>query len=208
MIKALILDADGVLIDGERFAVVLSRELDVDPAKEKEFFTTTFQDCLVGKLDLKESVAPYLASFGWSGDVDSFLKFWFKSEHSLNEVLMSYVDDLRLLGIKVILATNQEKYRTAYMLEHMGFDGKFDQIYSSAHLGLKKPNHEFYKKILSDMHLLPEEVVFWDDEEKNIQGAKEVGIHAEMFKDNAHFIEVTRSLIPEFQPRNNKSICK
>lgn len=202
MIKAVILDADGVLINGERFAVVLSRELDVDPAKEKEFFTTTFQDCLVGKADLKESVAPYLTSFGWSGDADSFLEFWFKSEHSLNEELMRYIDDLRNLGIRVFLATNQEKYRTEYMLEHMGFEGKFDAIYSSAHLGLKKPNHDFYKRILSDMQLQPEETIFWDDEEKNIQGAKEVGIHAEMFKNNAHFVEVTRALIPEFQPKN------
>jgi putative hydrolase of the HAD superfamily len=202
MIKAVILGADGVLINGERFAVVLSRELDVDPAKEKEFFTTTFQDCLVGKADLKESVAPYLSSFGWSGDVETFLEFWFKSEHSLNEELMGYVDELRNLGIKVILATNQEKYRTGYMLKHMGFDGKFDAIYSSAHLGLKKPSHEFYKKILSDMQLMPEETIFWDDEEKNIQGAKEVGIHAEMFKDNAHFMKITRSLVPVFQPIN------
>lgn len=208
MIKAVILDADGVLINGERFAVVLSRELNVDPAKEKEFFTTTFQDCLVGKADLKDSVAPYLASFGWSGDVESFLEFWFKSEHSLNEELMSYVDDLKMLGIKVVLATNQEKYRTAYMLEHMGFDGKFDQIYSSAHLGLKKPSHEFYKKILSDMQLQPEETIFWDVEEKNIQGAKEVGIHAEIFKNNAHFAEIMCVLVPNFQPITSKLIRK
>jgi len=52
MIKTVIFDADGVLINGERFAIVLARELKTDSVKEKEFFTGIFQECLVGNADL------------------------------------------------------------------------------------------------------------------------------------------------------------
>ena len=187
MITHLILDADGVLVNGEGFANILSRDFEVDKAKEKEFFTTKFQDCLVGKADLKESVAPYLPSFGWKGTVDEFLEYWFKAEHSLNEDLMEDVRRLRKSGLKVVLATNQEKYRTQYMLEHMGFDGMFDKIYSSAHLGLKKPAVEFFASVVEDMQADKENVLFYDDDQRNIDGALEYGIHAEFYTDYESF---------------------
>jgi HAD superfamily hydrolase (TIGR01509 family) len=188
MINFLILDADGVLINGEKFAEVLSRDFPIDKAKEKEFFTTTFQDCLVGKADLMESIAPYLPSFGWKGTADEFLDYWFKTEHSVNEELLLYAQRLRRSGVTVVLATNQEKYRTQYMLEHMGFDGMFDKIYSSAHLGLKKPAIEFFAHITEDMRANKTEVLFWDDDQRNIDGAREYGINAEFYTDYDSFI--------------------
>ena len=127
MITTLILDADGVLINGESFADALHRDFAVDLAKEKEFFKGPFQECLVGKRDLKESVAPYLPSFGFKGSADEFLAYWFKSEHAINDALMTAVGRLRAAGVRVVLATNQEKYRTDYMLQHMGFADAFDK---------------------------------------------------------------------------------
>jgi len=193
MITALILDADGVLINGESFSETLARDYDVDHDKEKEFFTTTFQDCLVGKADLKESIAPYLASFGWKGTVDEFLDYWFKAGHNIDEPFIEYVQKLRKAGICVVLATNQEKYRTQYMLEHMGFEGAFDKIYSSAHLGLKKPAVEFFAKVVDDMGVDKANVLFWDDDQRNIDGAVEYGIHAEFYSNYESFLENMKS---------------
>jgi len=188
MITTLIFDADGVLINGESFSETLARDYDVDHAKEKEFFTTKFQECLVGEADLKESVAPYLTSFGWKGSVDEFLDYWFKAGHSLDEPLMTYVKKLREAGLRVVLATNQEKYRTEYMLEHMGFADAFDKIYSSAHLGLKKPAVEFFAHVVDDLGTSKDEVLFWDDDQRNIDGATEYGIRAEFYSDYASFL--------------------
>lgn len=156
--------------------------------KVLEFFEGAFQDCLVGKTDLKESVAPYLAGFGWPGTVDEFLDYWFKSEHYLNEELIDYIKKLRQQGTTVALATNQEKYRTQYMLEHMGFAGVFEKIYSSAHLGLKKPAVEFFAKVVEDLGAHKDEVLFWDDDQVNINGALEYGIKAELYTDYESFL--------------------
>ncbi len=190
MITALILDADGVLIHGASFSERLSRDYNVDHDKEKEFFTTKFQECLVGDADLKESIAPYLTSFGWDRSVDEFLEYWFAEEYTLNKELIAYVGRLRASGIRVALATNQEKYRTQYMLEHMGFDGLFDKVYSSAHIGLKKPDATFFAHMIEDMNLEKDEVLFWDDDQRNIDGALEYGIHAEFYTDYDTFLRV------------------
>lgn len=188
MITTLVLDADGVLINGESFAKVLARDYDIDKTKEKEFFTTHFQDCLIGKTDLKESIAPYLPSFGWQGTVDEFLEYWFKAEHSLDEELVAYIQKLRKSGIRAILATNQERYRTDYMLEHMGFDSAFDGVYSSARLGSRKPDVEFYVKLLEDLDAAKDEVLFWDNDQRNVDGAAKCGLHAELYDDFASFL--------------------
>lgn len=189
MIKNLILDADGVLINGEHFYDVRARELDCDPEKEREFFGTVFQECLIGKADLREAIAPYLPSFGWGGTVDEFLAYWFKSEHTVNEPFIEYVQRLRTSGMTVVLATNQEKYRTQYMLENMGFATAFDKVYSSAHLGHKKPAIEFFAKVAEDLNADKSETLFWDDDQENINGAVSYGIHAEFYKDYDSFHE-------------------
>jgi HAD superfamily hydrolase (TIGR01509 family) len=190
MITTLILDVDGVLIHGKTFSERLARDYDVDHDKERQFFTTTFQKCLVGEADLKESIAPYLASFGWAGTVDELLDYWFAEEYILNKELVAYVERLRASGIRVVLATNQEKYRTQYMLEHMGFDGMFDMVYSSAHLGLKKPAAAFFAHLVEDMNVDKDEVLFWDDDQRNIDGALEYGIHAEFYNDYDAFQKI------------------
>lgn len=190
MITTLILDADGVLINGERFSDVRTRELSGNPEKEREFFTGIFQKCLIGEADLKESVTPYLKDFGWNGTVDEFLDYWFKAEHKLNEELMDYVKALRKSGVTVALATNQEKYRTQYMLDHMGFKGAFDKVYSSAHLGHKKPAIEFFAKVVTELGVNKDEALFWDDDQQNIDGAKAYGIHAEYYSDYRTFLNL------------------
>jgi len=189
MITALILDADGVLINGKTFSERLSRDYDVDRDKEKEFFTTKFQECLVGGADLKEAIAPYVQSFGWKGTVDELLDYWFAEEYELNKQLIEYVGRLRKSDIPVALATNQEKYRTQYMLEHMGFSDVFDKVYSSAHLGLKKPAVDFFARVVEDMHAKKDEVLFWDDDQRNIDGALAYGIHAEFYTDYDSFLK-------------------
>lgn len=151
MITSLILDDDGVLINGKTFSERLAREFNVDKNKEREFITTKFQECLLGEADLKQSIKPYLVSFGWKGTVDGLLDYWFNEEYELNKDLIDYVGSLRKSGLHVVMATNQEKYRTEYMLEHRGFANAFDKIYSSAHLGLKKPAVEFFARVMSDM---------------------------------------------------------
>jgi len=48
-------------------------------------------------------------------------------------------------------------------------------------MGVGKNNRTFFERILTDLKLEPEEVLFWDDEEENVAVAKELGIDSRLF---------------------------
>lgn len=187
MIKAVIFDADGVLINKGMFSEYLSREHNLDIEKLTTFFTGPFRKALTGKADLKKILKPHLKTWGWKESVDEFMKYWFTTGHEVDEELVEYIKDLRKKGIKCYLATNQEKYRIAYMLKNMGFDKIFDKVYTSTHLGHRKPDLKFFSKMMSDLNFEKNEVIFWDDTVENVEAAREFGIKAEIYKDFKDF---------------------
>ena len=190
MVKIIIFDADGVLINADYVSVVLDRDYGIKKAVTSEFFDGVFLECVVGKKDLKEEIGPFLKEWGWKGSVDEFLHFWHRAEHIINEDLIEYIQKLRKKGIICCLATNQTKYRFAYMLEEMGFQHAFDRVYASGLIGHRKPYPQFYQHIIDDLNVNnKKEVLLWDDAEENIEGAKRFGIRAELYTTFADFKE-------------------
>lgn len=182
MIKVIIFDADGVLIHGDRFSNILDKEYGISVEKTLPFFTGPFQDCLVGKADLKESIEPYLKGWDWDKGVDAFLDLWFTTEHTINEDLIKYIQELRTQGILCFVATNNEKYRFSHMLENMGFKDIFDKTYASSHLGEKKPDKIFFQKIFDDLDgVKKDEILFLDDDIENVKSGHDFGIISKIY---------------------------
>ena len=53
----------------------------------------------------------------------------------------------------------------------------------SSEVGIRKPFPEIYKLSLKNLGVLPEEAIFIDDRQKNIDGAEAVGIKSILYKD-------------------------
>jgi putative hydrolase of the HAD superfamily len=194
-IKAVVFDADGVVINSpDYFSVQYQKKFGVSNDVMLPFFKGKFQDCLVGKADLKEELMPLLADWCWPGTVDELLRYWFKAEHYIDKRMVKEIETLRKRGIKCYLGTKQEKYRTEYIRKDMGFDKIFDKIYSSAEIGHKKPDKQFFEFIISDLKknegILPEEIMFWDDEEINIISARDLGWQGFLYNNFEDFQKV------------------
>ena len=140
-------------------------------------------DC---KADVKKELKKYLKKWKLTKPIDELLEEWFKFENKIDKKLLKIVKKLQDKRIKCILATNQEKYRTEYMLKNMGFDKIFDKVFSSAHIGYRKPEQEFYQFIYSDLKkemkkLKKDEILYWDDRKKNVEGAKKFGFNSRIY---------------------------
>ena len=79
-----------------------------------------------------------------------------------------------------VLATNQEKYRTGYLPNKFEYAIAFGKMFPSAYVGHAKPTAGFFGAVfsyLSSRHspMIQSNVLFWDDDIENVQGAKEYG---------------------------------
>lgn len=182
MNKIMIFDADGMVVQGDMFTVPLQRDFGISPDALQPFFSGPFQECLIGKADLKETILPYIHKIEWTKSVDDFLTYWFNAENNVDQRIITDIKNLQERGIKCYLATNQEKYRAQYMLQQMGFRDVFTKVYVSCNIGHRKPSKEFFTYILNDLGNPPlNSIFFWDDTSENVATAKGLGIQAQNY---------------------------
>ena len=194
-IKAVIFDADGVVIFPWRAAQLFEREYAITREMTRGFFGGIFEDCLVGKADLREVLPPYLEQWGWQAPVDDFIRVWFEVENAPDERVIGVVQALQESGYTCCLATNQEKYRAEYIKTEMGFAGVFDHLFFSCQLGCKKPDRAYYERIMETLELQGPDVLFWDDSPSSVEGARGCGWNAEVYVDFEEFEEQIASYL-------------
>lgn len=184
LIKAVIFDADGMVVTGERFSSCFSREFNVPMEKIRLFFDNEFKDCILGKKDLAQEIKPYLDSWGYKGTVEEILNYWFARDRVIDKEVLEVIDILRKNGKICILATNQEKHAASFLRKEMGMEKVFDFIVASSDVGYKKPSPEFFEKVFEKIpDIKKEEILFFDDRPENIESAQNLGIKAKLYKN-------------------------
>ena len=77
----------------------------------------------------------------------------------------------------------REREQAAY-----GFEDLVEEIVYSHEVGFSKPDPRIYALICTRLNVLPEEMVFLDDADVCVAGARDAGIHAVRYQDNAQAI--------------------
>jgi len=190
MIKVVLFDVDGVLVNGVKFAETLQKDYGISRDQTRDFFRGKFLDCLIGKADLKKEIKPFLKKWKIQLSVDEFIQYWFRSENSVNDSLIEMVKKLKANGIHCYLATNQEQYRVDYILKEMGFAKLFEKVFSSTYVGVRKPEVKYFEKIIGELQVSKDEVLHWDDISRFVEGARQFGINAELFTDTMNFRQI------------------
>ncbi len=195
MIKALLLDADGLTLQKHRyFSEIYSEQYNVSLDKIAPFFRGPFQECQRGKNDIKEILPPYLTEWGWQGTVEEFMNLWCETDVKENKEVLDVVQEARAKGVKCYLTTDQEKFRAEYIKNTLHFDKYFDGNFYSCDLGYCKSDKEFFTTVLQKLDLEPSEVMFWDDDKKNVEVAASVGILAKYYTNFEEFARTLREI--------------
>jgi len=139
--------------------------------------------CEIGKKDLKEELKKVIKDWGWNGSVEELMDYWFRNEAEKREEVLNYIAILRSKGFKCYLATDNEKYRVAYLLDVVGLREHFDGFFPSCEIGYLKEQKEFWQAVYQNVdNYRKDEILVWDDDIKNVNRAKEFGLKAEHYK--------------------------
>ena len=84
----------------------------------------------------------------------------------------------------------REREQAAY-----GFEDLVDEIVYSHEAGMSKPDPRIYALACTRLDVRPQETVFLDDVEPCVVGARDVGMHAIRYQDNAQAIAEIEKLL-------------
>lgn len=94
---------------------------------------------------------------------------------------LDLLKELRAKGYRLILLSNTNPFMMDWAL-NCEFDGKgsslndyFDALYLSYRLGIMKPAPDFFRQVLDNENILPEETLFVDDGPRNVEAAGKLG---------------------------------
>jgi putative hydrolase of the HAD superfamily len=76
-----------------------------------------------------------------------------------------------------------------------GFEDLVDDIVYSHEVGVSKPDPQIYELTCARLDVRPEEMIFLDDVESNVAGAREARIHGIRYRDNAQAIAEIEALL-------------
>ena len=90
---------------------------------------------------------------------------------------------LRREGFRVVMLSNTNPYvmdwaeSSEFSGDGHSVDCYFDSMYRSYEMGCMKPDEMFFRRVLAQEHILPEETLFVDDGPRNCAAASELGIN-------------------------------
>lgn len=106
---------------------------------------------------------------------------WLGYREDVPQRNLDLLKELRAKDYRLILLSNTNPFMMDWALSSE-FDGKgsslndyFDALYLSYRLGIMKPAPDFFRQVLDNENILPEETLFVDDGPRNVEAAGKLG---------------------------------
>lgn len=183
MIRAVIFDMDGVLINSTKyiwksFNILLSKfGVNISNKDIKKY---------LGK-SLRDQIKMWKEDFNIKEEIDytKFSEAAFKTELRLmknepesNHEAKKVVEKLKEKGLKIAVATSSQKPRAEKMLSILGIKNKLDTIVTADDVDNHKPNPDIFLKASNNLGVSPEECVVIEDAANGIEAAKKAKMKA------------------------------
>lgn len=192
-------DVNGVLINGyeeddktRKWVKNLERDLGVDPELLTQvFFDRHFDEIILGKKDILKVLKDVLPELGFNGPPKVFLDYWLKHDSEVNEETLNIVKKLKQKpGLRLFMATHQEKNRANHLWNEVGFSNYFEENYFSGRMGVSKYDHRFFDLIENELFLNEEHCLLIDNNPTVIEAATKAGWKTIFFHSPSDLEEV------------------
>lgn len=101
---------------------------------------------------------------------------------------------LKKRGLRLVILSNASIDWMQAKVMRFHLKDTFEKVYSSASLGVAKPDPKIYKFVLKDLKIKPEQLLFVDNMQSNIDPAKRLGISTIWYTNVAALKEELRNL--------------
>ncbi|MFY1574933.1 HAD family hydrolase [Verrucosispora sp. WMMD703] len=181
---ALLVDFDGVLRRWDpAVAAGVEREYGLSAGVLGEIAMQwgRLQPVLTGQVshaDWMTSVADALTpSVGDAGRARAAVAQWQRYRGEVDPEVLTFVREARAAGIRVGLGTNATDLLDAD-LAALGLTDELDVVVNSSVIGVHKPAPEYFQAACAALDTPPARVLFVDDEDRAISGARAAGLSA------------------------------
>jgi putative hydrolase of the HAD superfamily len=111
----------------------------------------------------------------------------------VNEEMIGWTEKLHAAGLTTALLSNMQHDMAAHARRNFAWLAHFDHQILSCELLLIKPDAAIFERTIERLGMAPQEILFVDDREPNVEAARRVGIRALQFRS----VEVLRDDLEE-----------
>ncbi|MCB5161304.1 HAD family hydrolase [Marinomonas algarum] len=142
-----------------------------------------------GKITFEQFAKALLQEVGSQTPIDVFKAHFKKWPRGLFDGALALVESVKPEYHRAILS-NTNAAHWPRLMNKMGLAGVFHSYYASHLIGAVKPDGAIYQYVLDQLQVLPEEILFIDDNQINIDAAKAFGMQAFRVKgvEEARFV--------------------
>ncbi|WP_034592332.1 HAD-IA family hydrolase [Hamadaea tsunoensis] len=175
--RALLIDFDGVLRHYDpaaRVAVEARYDLEHDSLLDAGLSGPILTPAITGAWTRQQWLDAIGAATGAPPEA---MKEWDAYRGYIDPAALAFVREVRAAGVPVALCTNATDDLEADLAVH-GIAEDFDAVVNSSAVGAAKPSPEFYQAACVAVRTVPRFCLLVDDSNRNIEGARRVGIAA------------------------------
>lgn len=179
-IKLFLFDLDGTILD----SLKIWNDIDLLFFKNHNLIMDEDYHIAIAPLTLEETATYTKNTYKLDIDEEQIMKEWsdlaikeYAENVNLKKGVKEFLDYLKNKNVHLAIATscNEEMFKPC--LERYGIVSYFEHFYTSQNLKINKSNTNFFKEILNEYKIEPDQILFFEDSLASMKCAKSLGFN-------------------------------